>query len=197
MQKNMLQTECDRYFFSHASQILQAAESLVLDTNARQAREILASRFEAGARWAMRETTQMNPAITKFIELVTLLGFADAKVPEGEGCPTCGQEPEVIEGLKSYCVAEKQAWEQRTQGQSPQFALGCCSAFMRVYEYIEEHFGDMKNASVEQQAGGGTETDSREFAASNVLTVPEGVYVPSASTRDDSDDMRPMQLEDC
>lgn len=128
MPKNMLQIECDRYWYSHHSAIKQIAEAMVLDDNPMPTKAMLAARFEAGVRWGLEETTKINPAITKFIELVTLLGFADA--------------------------------------------------------------------GVEQEASGGTESDTGKQQDAEVLSVQHDLSVSSTIARDDTDDMRQMQSED-
>lgn len=41
------------------------------------AREMCALAFEAGARWAVRQTSELSPHIAKFIEMMILLGYLD------------------------------------------------------------------------------------------------------------------------
>jgi hypothetical protein len=81
MSPNMLREQTDRFWFSHRNnQIIQAAEALTERNDPTPMRTLLASRFEAGARWNMVETAALNPYVSRFLEMCMLLGFADETV---------------------------------------------------------------------------------------------------------------------
>lgn len=72
MSKNTLQSAADAFWF-------QRGQHLVLLSDLSD-RELSAFAFEAGARWAMRETTRMSPYVNQFIEMLILLGVFDNEV---------------------------------------------------------------------------------------------------------------------
>lgn len=71
MSKNMLKEAQDRFWFGRGQYI---AGWMTTDTP----RTVSNEAFTAGARWATRQTSELNPHIARFIEMMLLLGFLEA-----------------------------------------------------------------------------------------------------------------------
>lgn len=74
---NPIKSQCDNYWFSHKRVIEEALGIAARTDDLGPFREILNRRFEDGARWAMQETTRLNPYVSQFIEMLILLGVFD------------------------------------------------------------------------------------------------------------------------
>ena len=83
MSKNMLQEGADRFWWTRG-QYLAANLAPFSTEQPISAQELSNRAFRAGARWSMTETTKMNPYVTRFIEMITLLGFDNEDAEEHE-----------------------------------------------------------------------------------------------------------------
>ncbi|SRR5579864_171148 len=81
---NPIKSQTDNYWFSHQSTVGTAAYLYVNNIDKNPLREILASRFEDGAKWSMVETTRLNPYVSQFIEMLILLGVFDHEMVSEE-----------------------------------------------------------------------------------------------------------------
>ena len=169
MPKNMIQEQCDQWWFSHQRSI-QQVELMFGDGAPKTAyqimREMTNARFEAGARWAMRETSQMNPTITRFLEMCMLLGFGEyepsklaGEESEAEAGSTGNDVQEHLPGLRdnvlvsaassghdsgtlqrllAHVEQQKTWWEHGAHGQSQSFQFGKLNAYDEVLNWIRE-----------------------------------------------------------
>lgn len=165
MPKNMIQEETDRWWFSRQKMITSAIEAWT-EGDSRPLRAILSARFEDGARWNMRETSQMNPMITRFLEMCMLLGFGEyepsklaSEESEAEAGSTRNDVQEHLPGLRddvhvstassghgsgalqrllAHVEQQKTWWERGAHGQSQSFQFGKLSAYDEVLNWIRE-----------------------------------------------------------
>lgn len=90
---NLMKSQEDNYWFSHKISINEAVYRMANNISDQDLRAILNRRFEDGARWAMAETTRLNPYVSQFIEMLILLGVFDAereRTSEGDPSQSAG-----------------------------------------------------------------------------------------------------------
>lgn len=75
--KNRVQAAISEEFFPWVRGRLRTNPDEPIST-----REAFSAGFERGARWALRTSTNLSPHIALFIELLTLLGYANAETTD-------------------------------------------------------------------------------------------------------------------
>lgn len=69
--KNLLTEAQNKYWYSYAQY------NVYLQAEQNQERTSINEAFAAGAKWSIKQTSELSPHIAKFIEMMVLLGYLE------------------------------------------------------------------------------------------------------------------------